>query len=219
MQQLVRFGVVAALAVVMAGCGTAARTMPTVKTGAVSVRAEGALGMKAAFAKAVAHTQAAYGDDFRPVMLFADHFLDVSGQLQPATWRFNMVGHLRGQSGYSLIKVQIRPDGTPFVDPKRGGPFPDRNNDHLLPVLDVPTLLDPEGAAWAIVKTAGYAGKYPPTKPVSLSIRPSDRLKQTVMTFAWYSIKQTGFEKTHWMVDTALDPVTGEVIENGAYKN
>ncbi len=141
-----------------------------------------------------------------------------TGAAQPATWRFNMVGHLRGQAGYSLVKVQIRPDGSPFVDPKKGGPFDDRNNLNKWPQLDVANVLDPDGAAWQVVLNEGYARKYAPSTAVSWKLLPSDRLKRTVMTFNWNGLRVNDPSKTVWMVDTSIDPMTGELVENAAFK-
>lgn len=215
MQREVRIGLVAALMLAATGCGVAVKTAaPALKSGTVAARAKApaVIGLKQAFAAAADYTKATYGDDFRPIAAFADQAFDKDGNAQPTTWRFNMVGHLRGQSGYSFMKVQIKPDGTPFVDPAKGGPFPDRNNDHLAPQLDIPTVLDPD-TGWGIVLAEGYGRKYPPSYPVSWSLRPSDRLKQTVMAFTWQNIRGGG---SKWYVETSLNPITGEVVENDA---
>jgi hypothetical protein len=209
---MARIGLVAAILMVASGCGVAMRTAPTVKTGSMAAHARAVIGMKQAFQSAAAFAKTTYGDDFRPLMAFADQAFDKDGNAQPTTWRFNLVGHLRGQAGFSLVKVQIKPDGTPFVDPQKGGPFPDRNNDHQLPQLDLANVVDPD-TGWGIVLSEGYGKKYPPSYPVSWEVRPSDRLKQTVMTFRWVSNRDGG---TKWYVETSLNPLTGEVVENDA---
>lgn len=220
MQRTIRFGMMAAVLVATAGCGVAQAPAFTAKPQAVGVRAkaQAVIGLKEAFKLATAHTQSAYGDDFRPVAAYADHILDKTGAAQPATWRFNMVGHLRGQAGYSLVKVQIRPDGSPFVDPKKGGPFVDHNNLNKWPQLDVANVLDPDGAAWQVVLNEGYARKYAPNNAVSWKLLPSDRLKRTVMTFNWSGFRANDPSKTVWLVDTSIDPMTGELVENAAFK-
>lgn len=170
-----------------------------------------AIGMKDAFAKAKAFAQTTYGDDFRPVMAFGDKVFTLQGTPQPGVWQFNMVGHRRGESGYSYVKIKVDTEGQAFVDPKTGGPFPDRNKQHELPQLDLDAALDPaDGMA---IVMAGYGKKFPPSYPVSWFVRPSDRLKQTVMAFKWSHMAHGGVQ---WFVETSLNPMTGEVVENDA---
>lgn len=170
--------------------------------------------MKDAFGAAKAFATATYGDDFRPVMAFGAKVFDTQGAPAVGTWQFNMVGHKRGETGYTFVKIKVGTDGQAFVDPKTGGPFPDRNNYNKLPELDLDTNLTPE-AGMQIVLTEGYGKKYAPQTLVSWEVRPSDRLKQTVQTFKW---NHTTGDGTKWMVDCSIDPKTGEIIENGAYK-
>ena len=50
---------------------------------------------------------------------------------------------------------------------------------------------------------------------LELPLRPSDRLKQTVMAFNW-SATRAGEGGMRWYVETSINPVTGEVVENDA---
>ncbi|MNT83163.1 hypothetical protein D3C72_2229890 [compost metagenome] len=79
-------------------------------------------------------------------------------------------------------------------------------------------VLDPDGAAWQVVLNEGYARKYAPSTAVSWKLLPSDRLKRTVMTFNWNGLRANDPSKTVWMVDTSIDPMTGELVENAAFK-
>lgn len=201
-----------------AGCGynRIGAPLPKKTNKAVITQTEAAapapLLLKDAFAKAKAFAQTTYGDDFRAVMAFGDKVFDVQGKPQPGVWQFNMVGHKRGETGYTYVKIKVGTDGNAFVDPKTGGPFVDKNNQHQLPVLDLDTNLAAEAGA-EIVMTQGYGKKYPPTWPISFEVRPSDRLKQTVAVYKWSHMAQG---QVQWFVDTSLNPVTGEIVENDA---
>lgn len=209
-----QIGLMAAV-ILIAGCGynrigapLPKKTKPvvnkTVETSAVA--------MKDAFGKARAFAQANYGDDFRPVMAFGTQVFALDGAMQPGTWQFNMVGHKRGEAGYTYVKIKVGTDGAAYVDPKTGGPFPDKNEQHKLPNLDLDGAIDPV-QGMAIVMTEGHGKKFPPSYPVSWEVRPSDRLKQTVMRYSWAHVAHGGVK---WWVDTSLNPMTGEVVEKDA---
>jgi hypothetical protein len=213
MQRVVLFGLAAAIATTVTGCGVAARTMPTVKAGAVAAKDAGPLSMKAAFDKVVAHTKATYGDDFHPVAVFGEKAFDKDAVAQPITWRFNMVGHLRGKTAPSFLKVQVTPEGQAFVDPKRGGPFACNNHDDTLAPLDVAGAMTPE-AGWALV-ASDFALKFRPKNPISYKFLYNERLKHTVLSYTWNATR-IGEPGSNWYAETCLDPFTGEIVENDA---
>ncbi|MEW6284347.1 MAG: hypothetical protein AB1758_37375 [Candidatus Eremiobacterota bacterium] len=151
-----------------------------------------------------------YGEDFRPVMSFADQAFEKDGAARSATWRFTFSGHVQGESEYSWVKIQVRPDGSPYVDPERGGPFPDHWKLYEHPELRLDQAIDPRDGMKSIQE--GFAKKFPPGYPVSWDLRYSDRLKQTVMTYRWASHK----DGSKWWCDVALNPWTGAEVERNA---
>lgn len=199
------------------GCGGGLTPGGAAPAGVSARRAAEAPGLRAAFEKAATFARATFGGEFTAFSAHAEQAFDPAGRPREATWRFAMTGKRDGDSGYTFVKINVAPDGRASV-PERGGPFPDRNGYHALPAVDFEAVLDP-AVGVATVLTEGYGAKYPPSRPITCELRRYEPLKRTVMLYTWYAYK-TGDHgaRDFWMVQTALDPVTGEVAMNHAVK-